>query len=113
MDALAARHLAPALRVDDPRRDDADRGIRGGHGDERLEQSRIDLGIVVQDQRSLARNQEIAINRLNELVAQALAPPAPPRRPTRPGRASRERRLAEKARRGRDKTLRRAPQEAG
>src|SRR5205085_11210544 len=36
------------------------------------------LRIVVQDQRSLARNQEIAINRLNELVAQALAPPAPP-----------------------------------
>jgi len=71
------------------------------------------LRIVVQDERSLARNQEIAIERLSELVAQALAPPAPPRRPTRPSRASRERRLAEKARRGRDKSLRRTPEAGG
>jgi ribosome-associated protein len=71
------------------------------------------LRIVVQDERSLARNQDSAIERLSQLVAQALAPPAPPRRPTRPSRASRERRLAAKARRGRDKTLRRTPEDGG
>src|SRR5919205_2588949 len=45
------------------------------------------LRIAIQDERSLARNQELATQRLAELVAQALAPPPPPRRPTRPGRS--------------------------
>ena len=67
------------------------------------------LRIVVQDERSLSRNREIAIERLAELINAALAPPAAPRRPTRPSRASRERRLADKDRRSRDKTLRRLP----
>ena len=67
------------------------------------------LRIVVQDERSLSRNREIAIDRLRELVAQALEPPPPPRRPTRPTRASRERRLASKTRRARDKQLRQTP----
>lgn len=70
------------------------------------------LRIVVQDERSLSRNREIAIERLAQLVDEALAPPAPPRRPTRPGRTSRERRLAEKVRRGRDKVLRHPPHDA-
>ncbi len=69
------------------------------------------LRITVQDERSLTRNQEIAVQRLTELVAQALAPPAPPRRPTRPSRASREKRLAGKIRRGSTKSLRRPPDE--
>lgn len=69
------------------------------------------LRISVQDERSLTRNQEIAVERLTELVTQALAPPAPPRRPTRPSRASREKRLAGKIRRGSTKSLRRPPDE--
>ena len=69
------------------------------------------LRISVQDERSLTRNQEIAVERLTELVTQALAPPAPPRRPTRPSRASREKRLAGKIRRGTTKSLRRPPDE--
>ena len=69
------------------------------------------LRITVQDERSLTRNQEIAVERLTELVTQALAPPAPPRRPTRPSRASREKRLAGKIRRGSTKSLRRPPDE--
>jgi ribosome-associated protein len=70
------------------------------------------LRIVVQDERSLSRNREIAIKRLAELIGEALSPPAPQRRPTRPGRASRERRLAEKVRRGHDKILRSPPHDA-
>src|SRR5579859_5986041 len=64
------------------------------------------LRIVVQDERSLSRNQEIAVRRLGELVARALEPPPVPRRPTRPSRASRDRRVAEKVRHGRNKLLR-------
>ena len=70
------------------------------------------LRIVVQDERSLSRNRELAIERLAQLVDEALAPPARPRRPTRPGRATRERRLSEKVRRGRDKVLRQRPGDA-
>jgi len=66
------------------------------------------LRIVVQEERSLSRNQEIAVERLRKLVTQALTP-APPRRPTRPSRGSRERRLADKARRGLSKDMRRPP----
>lgn len=64
------------------------------------------LRIVVQDERSLSRNQELAIERLRGLVVDALRTRLQ-RRPTRPSRASRERRLADKTRRARDKVLRR------
>ena len=66
------------------------------------------LRIVVQEERSLSRNQEIAIERLRDLLARALEP-TPPRRRTRPTRASRERRLVDKTRHGRDKLLRQPP----
>jgi ribosome-associated protein len=66
------------------------------------------MRIVVQDERSLSRNQEIAIERLRDLLARALEP-TPPRLRTRPTRASRERRIVEKTRRGRDKLLRQPP----
>jgi ribosome-associated protein len=72
----------------------------------------LDLGplrISIQDERSLARNQEIAAERLRERIAEALAPAPPPRRPTRPGRGARRARLAAKIRRGRVKSLRRSP----
>ncbi|HLZ27285.1 MAG TPA: peptide chain release factor-like protein [Chloroflexota bacterium] len=69
------------------------------------------LRITVQDDRSLSRNQEIAIERLAELVARALAPPPPPRRPTRPSRTKRAARVDDKTRRGTTKRLRRPPDE--
>jgi ribosome-associated protein len=69
------------------------------------------LRVVVQDERSLSRNQEIAIERLRERLARALQPPPRPRRSTRPSRASRERRLDEKVRHGQDKRLRLPPTE--
>jgi ribosome-associated protein len=67
------------------------------------------LRLLVQDERSLARNQEIAVDRLRRLVTEALSPPAPRRR-TRPTRASRQRRLTDKLRRGAAKDLRRPPE---
>jgi ribosome-associated protein len=73
---------------------------------------RLDAGplrLLVQDERSLARNQEIAVDRLLRLVTEALSPP-PPRRRTRPTCASRERRLTDKLRRGAAKDLRRPPE---
>lgn len=67
------------------------------------------LRISVQEERSLARNQEIAAERLAELVARAMSPPPPPRRPTRPSRSRRESRLADRIHRGRLKRLRQPP----
>ncbi|MCA1645428.1 MAG: aminoacyl-tRNA hydrolase [Chloroflexi bacterium] len=69
------------------------------------------LRISVQDERSLSRNQEIAVERLSDRVTQALAPAAPSRRPTRPSRRRREARLASKTRRGDVKRLRQPPTE--
>ena len=65
--------------------------------------------IAVQDERSLARNQELAVQRLHDRVAEALAPPPPARRPSRPSRAARRARLAAKTRRATIKRLRQAP----
>jgi ribosome-associated protein len=63
---------------------------------------------VAQDARGQARNRELALRRLAEKIAAALATPAH-RRPTRPSRASRERRLEEKRRAGERKRGRRRP----
>jgi ribosome-associated protein len=63
---------------------------------------------VSQDARGQARNRELALQRLAEKIAVALAEP-PPRRPTRPTRASREKRLEEKRRAGERKRTRRRP----
>jgi ribosome-associated protein len=70
------------------------------------------LRITVQDERSLSRNQEIAVERLTELVARALAPPPPARRPTRPSRSKRQARLTDKTRRGGIKRLRQPPDDS-
>src|ERR1700730_399253 len=67
------------------------------------------LRITVQDERSLSRNQEIATERLTELVARSLAPPPPPRQPTRPSRRKRAARVDAKPHRGTSKPLRRPP----
>jgi ribosome-associated protein len=76
---------------------------------ERLGLHERPLRITSQEERSLARNQQRAADRLIELVAEALAPPPPPRRPTRPSRGQREARLSEKSARGTLKRLRQRP----
>ena len=69
------------------------------------------LVAVAQDQRSQARNRQLALERLGRRIAGALAP-VKPRRPTRPTAASRERRLAEKRRASERKRERRPPEQA-
>lgn len=66
------------------------------------------VSAVAQDERSQLRNREIARERLEHRLAQALVRP-PRRRPTRPSRAARERRLQEKRRAGERKSGRRPP----
>ena len=68
------------------------------------------LRAVSQDERSQARNRELAVERLVAKLRDALAVPRR-RVPTRPTQAARERRLAEKKQRGRRKRLRRPPTE--
>jgi ribosome-associated protein len=66
------------------------------------------LRAVAQDERSRARNRELAIERLAEVLRDALRVRRR-RRPTKPTAASRERRLGQKRRRGATKQLRRKP----
>jgi ribosome-associated protein len=66
---------------------------------------------VAQDDRSQARNRELALERLSERLAQALAP-RKRRRPTRPSAASRERRLDAKRRDAARKRERRPPEDS-
>jgi ribosome-associated protein len=61
-----------------------------------------------QDARGQARNRELALERLRERLAGALAVPRT-RRATRPGRAAKARRLEGKRRRGETKRYRRRP----
>ena len=61
---------------------------------------------VASDERSQARNRELALQRLKERIASALFIEKQ-RTATRPTRSSKERRLAEKKRRGETKRLRR------
>jgi ribosome-associated protein len=68
------------------------------------------LVAVAQDERSQVRNRELALARLSERLAAALAP-VKARRPTRPSAASRERRLAEKRRVAERKRERRPPEQ--
>jgi ribosome-associated protein len=66
---------------------------------------------VSQDERSQARNREMALERLAAKLAAALRVPKR-RTPTRPSQAAKERRLAAKKRRGEIKSARRRPGEA-
>jgi ribosome-associated protein len=66
---------------------------------------------IAQDERSQARNRELALARLGERLAKALVVPKS-RRATRPTAASRERRLAAK-RRGTERKRERRPPEDG
>ena len=63
---------------------------------------------VAQDERSQARNRELAIERLVEKLRDALAVPRR-RVATKPTTAAKERRLDTKRRRGRTKSLRKPP----
>ena len=69
------------------------------------------VAAIAQDERSQARNRELALARLGERLAKALAVPKH-RRPTRPTAASRERRLAAKRRGTERKRERRPPEDA-
>jgi ribosome-associated protein len=69
------------------------------------------LRAIAQDERSQARNRELAIERLVEQLREALKVPRP-RRPTKPSAQSRERRLETKRRRSQTKRLRRPPSES-
>lgn len=66
------------------------------------------LRAVAQDERSQARNRELAVERLVAALREALRVERP-RVPTAPTRTSRERRLEQKRRRGETKRLRRPP----
>jgi ribosome-associated protein len=66
------------------------------------------LRAVAQDERSQARNRELAVERLVEQLRQALRVERK-RVPTKPTEASRKRRLEEKRRRAQTKRLRREP----
>ena len=68
------------------------------------------LVAIAQDERSQARNRELALTRLSERLARALAVPKR-RHATRPTAASRERRLAAKRRGTERKRERRPPDE--
>jgi ribosome-associated protein len=66
------------------------------------------LRAVAQDERSQARNKELALERLTDVLREALRVPRR-RVPTKPSEAARERRLEEKRRRAQTKRLRRPP----
>jgi ribosome-associated protein len=67
------------------------------------------LRAVAQDERSQARNRELAVERLVAALRDALKVERR-RRPTKPTSASRERRLEQKRRRSETKQLRRPPE---
>jgi ribosome-associated protein len=69
------------------------------------------LTVTAQEERSQLRNREIALEKVQEILAQAIAPPPRPRRPTKPSERAVERRIAAKKRRGRTKKLRRVDEE--
>jgi len=73
-----------------------------------LDKLGVALRIVVTDERSQARNRQLALERLAERLDEALRADRP-RRPTLPTQASRERRLRAKQLRSARKVERRSP----
>jgi ribosome-associated protein len=65
------------------------------------------LTVRASEHRSQLRNREEALDRLADVLREALAPPPRPRKPTRPTRSATQERLAEKKRRSDIKRLRR------
>jgi ribosome-associated protein len=78
---------------------------------ERLSGRLVDGVITVssQTERSQLRNREAAMDRLADLMREAVAPPPAPRRVTKPSKAAKQRRLDEKRQRGTTKAMRRKP----
>lgn len=78
---------------------------------ERLAGRLIDGVVTVssQTERSQLRNREAAMDRLADLLRQAVAPPPRERRPTKPTAGAKQRRLDTKRRRGETKVRRRRP----
>lgn len=68
--------------------------------------------VVASEHRSQLRNRQAALQRLAELLDEALRPPPPPRRATKPSRSARARRVESKKQRGRTKRLRGRPDES-
>jgi ribosome-associated protein len=73
-----------------------------------LDKLGVALRVVVSDERSQARNRQLALERMAERLDEALRVEQP-RRPTLPTKASRERRLRAKQLRSTRKLERRAP----
>ncbi len=80
---------------------------------ERLSGRLVDgvITVAAQEERSQLRNREAARARLAEMLAAAVAPPPPKRRPTKASRGAVERRLADKKKRGKTKSLRRVDED--
>lgn len=76
-------------------------------GDQRISEQGI-VVIKAQRYRTQQRNREDALRRLQALLDRAAAPPRK-RLPTRPSRAARRKRIENKKRRGRTKSLRGRP----
>jgi ribosome-associated protein len=78
---------------------------------ERLSGRLVDGVVTVssQTERSQLRNREAAMDRLAELLREAVAPPPRERRPTKPTKAAKQRRLESKRKRGDTKQQRRRP----
>jgi ribosome-associated protein len=89
---------------------EASRSLTGDQKRRIVERAGPRVTAVAQDARGQARNRELALGRLRDRLAEALARPRK-RRPTRPSRAAAERRLAEKRARSRRKRERRPPPE--
>ena len=77
----------------------------------RLGQRLVDgvITVTASEERSQLRNREIAMVKLADVVAGALAPPAPERRATKPTRGSARRRLSAKKQRSTTKQQRKRP----
>jgi ribosome-associated protein len=67
------------------------------------------LRAIAQDERSQLRNKELAVERLTEVLREALRVPRH-RVPTKPSKAAKQRRVDDKKRRGETKKLRRPPE---
>lgn len=67
------------------------------------------ITVTASDQRSQLRNREIALEKLTQILAAALAADPPKRRPTKPTRGSARRHLATKTQRSATKKLRQCP----
>ncbi|MDC7221150.1 MAG: alternative ribosome rescue aminoacyl-tRNA hydrolase ArfB [Spirochaetales bacterium] len=74
--------------------------------------SRGELFIQVEDERSQMKNRALAVERLFSLICAAVRIPKK-RRPTKPGRAAREKRLNAKRKQKEKKESRRAPRNYG